>query len=683
MSTAATSEAAPAVSHDRRLALLRDAVAFASLPQETLGEVAASLGEERFAAGDTVIHEGEMGDRLYILVEGHAEASTETPGESELLASYQPSEVFGELALLSPDHIRHATVVATEALLTLTLDGTAFERMLSRHPDARKVFEAAREDMLLVKFLKAASPFAKLDLQRLRQLARHLRPLSVRAGEDIVRQGERGAACYLLRSGKVHVLAKGPDGAERQLATLGPGTLIGEAALLTEAPRNATARAVEPSELLVLHRSDLVEAVRTDQELGLEMIELMQLRDRPKQQPGVLVHQRPTPDGSVITTLKDTKRVAYYRLSPEGYFVWQRLDGHHTLRDLTLEYLAEFKSFAPQAIAETVGDLAEHGFLETRVIKEDVTPHIARRSHWHRALSLARHTLEWQISIRRVDGLLTRLYRGGIWVLYTIPAQIVLALVAVAGLAVFARNVDRASQATTQGGWVLLFFVFLYLLAVVLHESGHAFTVKAFGHEVPRAGVGWYYYGPIAYIDTSDMWLASRWPRIAVTVGGLYSTALVAGISSIAAALLGSTVTAAVLWQLAFVSYYLVLKNLNPLQEVDGYFILMDWLDRPNLREQCLAWLGNDFLGALRRPQQLWRHRLELAFGLASIVYVIGSALLLFDVYRTVIQGWLGAIVPFAIAAGAAWAITGTLVVLTIITLIGDLREARRLPMKK
>jgi len=44
--------------------------------------------------------------------------------------------------------------------------------------------------------------------------------------------------------------------------------------------------------------------------------------------------------------------------------VWERLDGEHTLRDLTLEYLAEFESFAPQAVAETVGGLAEAGFAE-------------------------------------------------------------------------------------------------------------------------------------------------------------------------------------------------------------------------------------------------------------------------------------------------------------------------------
>ena len=160
------------------------------------------------------------------------------------------------------------------------------------------------------------------------------------------------------------MLAHEGESEERNLATLGPGSLFGEAALLTDAPRNATVRALDPCELLALHRSDLLEAVGEDRQMGDRMLELLRLRDRPRQAPGIQAHHRATATGETITTLKDPERGTYYRLSPGGWFVWQRLDGEHNLRDLTLEYLTEFQAFAPQAVAETVGGLAEAGFAE-------------------------------------------------------------------------------------------------------------------------------------------------------------------------------------------------------------------------------------------------------------------------------------------------------------------------------
>ena len=66
------------------------------------------------------------------------------------------------------------------------------------------------------------------------------------------------------------------------------------------------------------------------------MLELIRLRDRPRRKPGVTAHHRTTATGETITTLKDPERGAYYRLSPGGWFVWERLNGDRTLRDLTL-----------------------------------------------------------------------------------------------------------------------------------------------------------------------------------------------------------------------------------------------------------------------------------------------------------------------------------------------------------
>lgn len=237
-----------------RRALLEGVPAFSRLPEETLEELAGLLREERFPAGAVVVAEGETGDRLYLISEGRAEISAEGIKGPVPLAALGPEEMFGEIALLEPGGKRTATVTAAIPLLALSLAAPAFHRVLDDHPAARSAFSGAAEEMLVAKFLKLASPFATLDGERLRYLASRLERLCVPASEDVIRQGEAGDACYLLREGRVEVLVREDGGEERSLATLGPGSLFGEAALLTDAPRNATVRALEPCELLALKR---------------------------------------------------------------------------------------------------------------------------------------------------------------------------------------------------------------------------------------------------------------------------------------------------------------------------------------------------------------------------------------------------------------------------------------------
>jgi putative peptide zinc metalloprotease protein len=669
------------VQFSERLALLKGVPVFSRLPERTLEELAGLLREERYPVGSVVVAEGDRGDRLYLISGGQAEVSTEGTKGPVPLATLGPGEMFGEIALLEPGGKRQATVSATTDLLTLSLAAPAFDRVLDAHPEARSAFSEAAEEMLVAKFLKQASPFATLDPDRLRHLASRLERLSVPAGEDVVRQGEMGDACFLLRGGQVEVLVRHEEGEERGVATLGPGSLFGEAALLTDAPRNATVRALEPCELLALRRADLLEAVGEDRRMGDRMLELLRMRDRPRRAPGVEVHHRATATGETITTLKDPRRGAYYRLSPGGFFVWQRLDGEHTLRDITLEYLAEFKAFAPQAVTEAVGGLAETGFAEGVKPGAGVLESVTRPTRGQRATALARRILEWQASIRGVDALFTRLYRGGVRLLFTRAGQILLAVLAAAGLVAFVLGIGElgtALEGTKAGGWLLLFWIPATLVAIVIHEAGHAFTTKHFGREVPRVGVGWYWFGPIAYVDTSDMWLAGRRERVLVSLAGPYADLVTGGFAALVAWLVPDAVVSAALWQFALVSYIGVLANLNPLMEFDGYYVLSDLLDKPNLRSRALSWLGQNLLPALHHPGRLRGHGLELLYGLGSVLYIAFSAVLTVVLYRLIVQDWLSNILGDAVAAALAWTLAAAVVVLAVIGMLGELRGVRR-----
>ncbi len=351
------------VSPARRLELLAGIPAFSYLPAPVLEELASLLTEERFRPADTVVAEGDAGDRLYLIVEGRAEASTVEASGTVPLATLGPGELFGEISLLEPRNVRQATVTAVEPLLLLSLRAAELRRTLDAHPEARPAIEGLADNLLVTKVLKQASPFSTLDGERLRHLAARLERLDVPPGEDIIRRGEAGEECYVLLSGRVEVLAAAASG-EHKLATLDPGSLFGEAALLTDEPRNATVRTLEACTLLVLRRSDLLEVLGENRQTRERMLELVRMRDRPRWMRGIEVHHRTTLTGETITTLKDPTRDAYYRLSPAGWFVWQRLDGEHTLRDLTSEYQAKYEAPASQAVLEAVVGLVAAGFVE-------------------------------------------------------------------------------------------------------------------------------------------------------------------------------------------------------------------------------------------------------------------------------------------------------------------------------
>ena len=375
----------------KREALLESIPAFALLPPEARRALAGLLREQQAAAGQAVVVEGEDGDRLFLIVSGRAEVSAKgAGGKTTILAMLGPGEQFGEQALLSKSGKRRATVTALTPLLLLTLSAKAFHALRQAYPATDAALAQTAETRETVKFLKQATPFAVLAGTTLQALLNGLERKSVPAGETILRQGEPGQSCFVVRSGlvevSVHVDNGTKLGTERRLATLGPGTLFGETALLTDAPRSATIRALEATDLWELRRHVLLHVMGEESQISGEMLHLVQLRDRPRPAEGVEVHQRTTADGQTLTSLKDTARGVYHQLSPEGWYLWQRLDGNRTLRDLTVDGAKAFPSWTPQAIEDTLSALSAAGFLQTPGLSPEAQSMLKRPPLWQRAL---------------------------------------------------------------------------------------------------------------------------------------------------------------------------------------------------------------------------------------------------------------------------------------------------------
>ena len=606
----------------RRKSLIGSLQAFTELPAEALERLAHDCREEHQPAGATVMLEGHIGDRCAIIESGKAEVSIlDAARKSVVVAILGAGEMFGETALLESGGHRNATVVALKPLHLLTIDGERFRQVLNDQASAHDYFGRLAQTIAIANFLKACTPFGALASGQLRELSQKLERISLPPGTTVVAQGTQGTSCYLVLTGKVEVILES-EGSERRITTLGRGSLFGEAALLLEAPRNATVRSVEPTELLALSRAELLAALGSDPKVAMRLFELLQVRGRPRQAPGVEVHPRATADGSTIYYLKNPAQGTYYKLAQRGWFLWQQLDGRNGMRELVTAYFMEFKAFEPGVIAQTLGGLAMAGFLDGINLSIKSAMSMMRLKWWQRLLLLANRLIDWRWTLRGVDPAFQRAYDGGVRFLFSRAALAVLALLTTAGLAAFFFAAPQGKAAIASDPRLKWLILPAWLIGTALHECAHAFTTKYYGQQVNGVGIGWYRFGPVAFIDTSDMWLAEKWERIAVTAAGPLMNMILAGIASLLILVSSNRFVIAGLWQFAVLTYVLVLLNLNPLLELDGYYLLMDWLERPNLRTKALSWLRNELRPALKIPGALRAHRIELLYGIGTLIYV-------------------------------------------------------------
>lgn len=474
-----------------------------------------------------------------------------------------------------------------------------------------------------IHFIKQSLPFSKLSHKRLEWLAEQVETIVVPPGTVIFNQGQIGDRCYLICKGRVEIITH-ENNEERQLAILKSPTVFGEATIINKSPRNATARALEECELLVIQHTHLLELIETEKNVAEMFMMLMVDRSRPARNANITVHPRTTVDGQDIVVLKNATRGTYFKLSMEGWFVWQQLNGKQTLQEITMSLAEKFNLFAPHVVVSLISKLGKAGFIH------NVTTHIEQNRadlpFFQKWLVLVRPFLQLRFALANTDKWLSLLYDKIGYLLFTRLAFALFAILAFAGLFgfIFATHHIIYLFRTIHDSWMLLVLLMPFtLLAVALHELAHALATKFFGHEVRYMGVGWNWFRPIAFTDTSDMWLSTRWPRIAVNLAGAASDVIIAGFASLCILLVVNPYVQCFLWLFALYIYLNAFRTLSPLQEQDGYFILMDIFDRPRLRYFSVAFLLKDAGLLLQEPQLLKKYQAEICYWLACVIYLV------------------------------------------------------------
>jgi len=217
-------------------------------------------------------------------------------------------------------------------------------------------------------------------------------------------------------------------------------------------------------------------------------------------------------------------------------------------------------------------------------------------------------------------------------------------------------------RGSVQSLWNLHGLLFLWIVTfsvVTAHEFSHGLTCCHFGGKVKELGFMLIYFQPAFYCDVSDSWMfPSKRQRMWVTFAGAYFQLVVWSVCTIIWRLTEpDTLVNQIVLVVILYSGLQTLVNLNPLIKLDGYYILSDYLEIPNLRAKASKSLWSWVAGNHPLPRP-WRDaRAEIVYGIGSFAF---STTLLIYVY-TALYTWATTRFAFAGLVGFAMFSTFTL----------------------
>lgn len=199
-----------------------------------------------------------------------------------------------------------------------------------------------------------------------------------------------------------------------------------------------------------------------------------------------------------------------------------------------------------------------------------------------------------------------------------------------------------------------------WVLLKVIHEFWHGLVCKKFGGAVPEMGVTLLLLvTPLGYVDaSSSLAFPSKWRRIFVSAAGMYGEIFVSALAVIAWAQLEPGVLSAVLQQVILISSVTtILFNANPLMRFDGYYILADLIEIPNLyakgQKMMVYWFKKYLLGIKEARYPLGEHEQAVTIGIYGVLAFVWRIVVMVGLFLMAMALFKGAGVIFAVLVGA------------------------------
>lgn len=350
--------------------------------------------------------------------------------------------------------------------------------------------------------------------------------------------------------------------------------------------------------------------------------------------------------GQAAYVLKDTLTLELFHLTAEEFFLFQAVKVRTTLGRLRRDFERRFapRRITEVAIQEGLNQLHRRGLLlsEAPAQGKELLERgkEKKKQEWMQSLvSLLSFRLGSFDATGFVDGLYGCIRWAFSWPCLLMAAATVLYALRMlfVEFASFTASLPAMAELAKPRYWAM--WLATVVVVKILHELGHALACKHFGGRCHEIGVICLAFVPCLYCDVSDVWrMPSKWHRIAVSAAGMAVELLIASL-----ALIAWSVAEPGLFQLWCLSVVLVcsvttlLVNANPLLRYDGYYILSDLVEVPNLATRSQGLVGERLRGWLQNqsPQQdpllgPVRSRAVMLYAVAAKCYLTFVVLLIF-----------------------------------------------------
>lgn len=366
---------------------------------------------------------------------------------------------------------------------------------------------------------------------------------------------------------------------------------------------------------------------------------------RPRLHPTVQTYRQAF-RGRTFHVVRDASNNQFFRLDDAGYHFVALLDGRRTVSEawnLCNEQLGDRAPTQGEAI-RLLGQLYGANLLQVDLTPDAQSMFERYRQRVRREVgAFFKNFLFVKIPLFDPDHILDAWLPAVRWVFTWTGVALWVMLLAAGGYALVGRwdeLVSGASSVLAPSNLLLLTIAFWVIKAI--HEFGHGFACKAFGKEtgaggeVHTIGVMLLVFMPVPYVDASSASaLRSKWQKAVVGAAGMFVELAVAALAAIiwARTSAGGSALSAAIHALAYNIIFLasvstLLFNGNPLLRYDGYYVLADLLEMPNLAQRSrdyLYYLVKRYLFGVKQARSSARGRGErfwfFFYAVAATIY--------------------------------------------------------------
>ena len=363
---------------------------------------------------------------------------------------------------------------------------------------------------------------------------------------------------------------------------------------------------------------------------------------RPKLADDIEIADFVTRWGTNYTMIGNPRDLAHYRLEPQQVAILRLLDGSRTVREIVVDHLRQSGEMDMVEVGALLRELEASNFFERRYVDVDG----AVRRGLDPAGAGARAGRQFVKTLRYdwagADRIVQWFYRNGCNVFFRPPVAILSALLSLVGVVCFFILVAQGRYTLTGGSVALGLIVLLILdyFMTFVHELGHALVLAHSRRHIKSAGFLIYFGAPAFFVDSSDSLMMGKNKEIQSSFAGPYAQMIVGAAACVVALAFPTWFLSETMYRFAVLNYFTVFMNLIPLLELDGYFILSDWLEMPDLRPRSLEFVQRDMWRKLRVRERFSRPEIGyMLYGIVGVVFTLFCFYTAYFYWRAVFGG--------------------------------------------